>query len=235
MRAKVKPQKVMLLHFGADRTVKVAKAVKFKNDIILYDRYAYLRGYNATDAFRMYVRSRLKRDGNGNVDVEDVYRDYFDFCNEYGLPILPVEKFVEKLEDLTTIRNGKVEGVTFDEKRIKINSDSDIYLYETGKLRKKKVPVYVTMEGVPTTITFDTLKAYALNGDHELVTFDDETLASVISESTTMGATLGTQKLFWDIKILVIMAIILSFISLYLGFQNHLMLDKVVKMLGRIV
>lgn len=232
---KVKPKKVMLLHFGADRTAKLVKAVKFKNDIILYDRYAYLRGYSATDAFRMYVKSRLKREGGNSLDMEDVYRDYFDFCNEYSLPILPVEKFIEKLEKLAEVRDGRVEGVAFDDKRVRVSSDSDIYLYETGRLRKKRIPVYVTMEGVPTTITFDTLKAYALNGDGELVTFDDETLASVISESTTMGATLGTQKLFWDVKVLVIIAIILSFIALYMSFQNHMMLDKAVKMLSRIV
>jgi len=230
-KVKAKPEKVKVLRFGRDRSVKLQKAVKLKNDVLLYDKYAYLRRYGANDGFSIYIRNRLRRDGDNKLKVDEVYEDYFKFCNEYDLPILPVEKFIDKLSMYVTVNDGHVEGIAFDDKRININA-SDVYLFENGF---RKTPVYVVIEGVPKTITFDELKAYALNGDDEIVTFDDETLASVVSESVTMGATLGTQKLFWDIKVLILVCLVLCIISLYFSFQNQLMLDKVVKMLSKML
>lgn len=229
---KARPEKVYVLRFSQDRTVRLLKAVKLNSRIVLCDRWAYLR-YSANDGLRMYLLNRLRREEGGEIQLEDLYRDYFDFCNEQGLPIMPVDVFVKKLEKGgVEIKNDRAVDVTLVDRTVKVANDSDVYLF---KGRRKMIPVYLVIEGVPATVTFDTLRGYALNSDNELVTFDDETLASVISEATTMGATLGTQKLMWDVKVLVIIAIVLSIISLYLGFQNSLMLDKVVKMLQRVI
>ena len=230
---KARPEKVYVLRFSQDRTVMLLKAVKLNSRILLCDRWAYLR-YSANDGLRMYLLNRLRREEGSEIPLEDLYRDYFDFCNEQGLPIMPVDVFVRKLEKGgVEIKNDRAVDVAFTDRTVKVANDSDVYLFRKG--RRKMIPVYLVIEGVPATVTFDTLRGYALNSDNELVSFDDETLASVISEATTMGATLGTQKLMWDVKLLILIAIVLGLISLYLGFQNSLMLDKVVKMLQRVI
>ncbi len=231
MAVRAKPEKAYVLRFSQDRTINLLKAVKLNSRILLCDRWAYLR-YSANDGLRLFLLNRLKREEGSEISLEDLYRDYFDFCNEHGLPIMPVDTFVRKLADENVeIKGDRAVGVAIVDRTVRAES-SDVYLFRKGR---KRIPVYVVVEGVPATITFDALKGYALNSDGELVTFDDETLASVISEATTMGATLGTKKLFWDIKVLVVIAIVLSFISLYLGFQNSLMLDKIAKMLGKVL
>ena len=231
MAMKAKPEKVYVLRFSQDRTINLLKAVKLNSRIVLCNRWAYLR-YSANDGLRMYLLNRLKREEGSEIPLEDVYRDYFDFCNEHGLPIMPVDTFVRKFGEFVEIREDRAVGVTFVDRTVRVVHDSDVYLFKKGR---RKIPVYVVIEGVPTTVTFDTLRGYALNSDGELVTFDDETLANVISEATTMGATLGTQKLMWDVKLLIVIAIVLSIISLYMAFQNSMMLDKVVKMLGKML
>jgi len=233
MKAKFKPQKVLLLRFSSDRTIEIVKALKYKNNVLIYNgKRAYLRGYNANDGFKIYVNNRLKEENGNEILLEDIYKDYFDFCNEYRLPIMPIDQFLDKLSKIVEIKGDKVVDVAFDNKIVNVNHDSDVYIFKKGR---KKIPVYVTIDGVPSTVTFDTLKGGVVNSNGEIVAFDDETLASVISEATTMGATFGTQKLFWDLKLLVIMAIIVSAIALYVGFQNSMMLNKVVKMLETVL
>jgi len=86
-------------------------------------------------------------------------------------------------------------------------------------------------EGVAKTVTLDDLYSYAVTDDGELVVFDDEMLNSIVGESIFLGATMGTQKLFRDLKLLIFLVAALVALVLLLTAAELQTLSEVHKML----
>ncbi len=216
---KVKGERVLLAVFGKDRTFRFVKGIKLKDDIIMLDGKAYGRFNNSKNSLIAFINARLEPAQGESVPIDQLYTEYKRFCEEYGYDIVNSDKFVKIIDEYLDVDavQGIVRNVRIANRTIKVDKDTDIYIYEkSGLFRKKKIPVYVVVEGIPKTLTFDELKGYAMGANGELVTLDDFTLGQMLSESMFIGATIGTQKLFGDIKWLTIVSIAFSLIGMVL-------------------
>ena len=239
---KVKGEEVKVLVIG-DGKIEEKKGIKLKESVIITpDGKSYLRTPKLGTSLDLFLHARLER-GNGDIPVNDLYRHYFDFCNAYDLEILNFERFVKGLRNFVQIEevvekdeNGDstikliAKGVALTQKEIIIENGSDLYFYiKKGLLRKKKVPVYVVAEGIPKTLTFSEIKGVAMDYFGGLRVIEDGTMAQLLMETLLAGSTIGTQKIFRDIKIMVLIALVFSMLAMVFGVYNFVQLTNLVK------
>jgi len=237
---KVKAEKVTLLVFGKDRRFRFERGIKIKDDIIMRGELgkAYLRRNNGKSSLMLFLQSKIEPAKGESVKIEDLYKAYVDFCEEYGFDILNTQKFVDVIDDYLEVDaiNGVVKDIKIIDKRIHVDKDADIYLYEkVGLFRKKVVPVYLVVEGIPKTITFDELRSYALGTNGEIVSLDDFTLGQMLSESMFIGATIGTQKLFTDMKYMILISLILLIVSMMLSTYTLINTKQILDILHKLL
>ncbi len=235
---KINAEKVMLLVFGRDRTVRFEKGLKLKDDIILNGDRAYLRRNSGRNSLMLFLQSCVVPAKGESVKIEDLYKAYVDFCEEYGFDILNTQKFVDIIDDYLEVdaMNGVVKDIEIADKRVKVEKDADIYIYERQSIfRKRKIPVFVVVEGVPKTITFDELKSYAIGTNGEVISLDDFTLGQMLSESMFIGATIGTQKLFSDMKFMIIVTLAMALIAVILCSYNLYYVQQILNILQKIL
>ncbi len=242
---KIKGEKVELLVIGNGQ-IYTKKGIKLKDNVIIAeDGRGYLRTARMNNSLEIFLQANLER-GNGNIPVEQIYQRYFDFCNAYGMDILPFDKFVKALskyieinEVLMEEKNEKGEsvqrpkliakGVALVNKTITIDGNgNDVYfLTKKGLLGKKKIPVYVIIEGVPKTVSFNEVKGVGVDGFGTLRVVDDVTMGQLLTETMLMGATIGTQKFFRMLQILMLVCVVISILASVFGLINFVYISKI--------
>jgi len=237
---KIKAEKVMLLMFGQDRTVRFERGLKLKEDIIIKGELgrAYIRRNNGKNSLMLFLQSCVEPAKGNTVKIEDLYGEYIKFCEEYNFEILPSSKFVDIIDDYLEVDaiNGVVKDIRITDKRVKVEKEADIYIYERqGLFRKKRIPVFIVVEGIPKTITFDELRSYAKGDNNELISLDDFTLGQMLSESMFIGATIGTQKLFSDMKFMIIVTLAMALIAVVLCSYNLYYVQQILQILQKLL
>ena len=234
---KVRGERVDLLVLG-DRTIRFERGIKLKNNIIITeDGRGYYRGSTFRNSVLLFLQARVKGKEGNEIKIEDLYQAYVQFCQEYELEITPFNKFIDIIGNYVEIdgEKGVIRDIEVVDKAIEVK-ENDIYLYEKqGLFTRKKKPVYIVVEGIPKTITFDELKGYAVNSNNHLITLDDFTLGQMLSESMFLGATMGSQKMFTDLKWFSMFNTALVFILLILVGYLLLMNNQILEILKRLL
>ena len=240
--SKVKGEEVKLLVIG-DGFVKEKKGIKLKESVIITeDGKGYLRTPKMGTSLELFLHAYLER-GNGDVSLNELYQRYFEFCQAYDLEILNFDKFVKGLSKFVEIEevvekdekgNSVVKlvakGVALTNKTIQIENGVDRYLYvKSGLLRRKTIPVYIVVEGVPKTLSFSEVKGVAIDASGSLRVIDDTSMGQLVTELLLMGATIGTQKIFKDIKFLVLIAVVFSMLAMIFGIYDMVYMNNLVK------
>ena len=237
---KVQGEEVQLLVIGNGQ-IYTKKGIKLKENVIISeDGKGYLRMAKMSTSLDLFLHAHLEM-GNGEVSLEDVYKNYFEFCNAYGLEILPFDKFVKALGRYVKVKevlieedDGKklklvAEGVSLTNKVIQIDGNgSDVYFFvKQGLFRKRTVPTYVVFEGVPKTVSFNEVKGVGLDGFGTLRVIDDASMGQLLTETMLMGATIGTQKFFKNLQYMVVACVVIGVIAIIIGIYNMVYVGKV--------
>ncbi len=230
-----KAKRVYLLKIYKNRQIRLEKGYRL-GKLLVSDNSTYLteNTQNNKDSFYMFIQSQLQP-ARGEIQLDELYSAYDRFCEKYELSKLPKSKFFELIASYVEVDfvNGVAKGIKVQDKGIRIENESNIYLYETGLL-KRKIPVYLVVEGVPKAITFDELRSYAIGADNTLISLDDELLNTIVGEAMLEGAIMGPMT-FRDVKLLAIISIVFSLITLIMMFYVITNLQHINAVLSRII
>ena len=239
---KVKGEEVRVLTIG-DGYIREKKGIKLKEcAIITQDGKGYLRTPKMGTSLELFIHAHLER-GNGDISLNDLYQRYFEFCQAYDLEILNFNKFVKGLSRYIPIKEvveedeeGKgvvkliAKGVGLTNKTIQIESGADRYFYvKSGLFRKRQIPVYIVVEGIPKTLSFSEVKGVAIDGGGALRVIDDVGMGQLLTETMLMGATIGTQKIFKDIKFMLLIAVIFSMLAMIFAIYDMIHLNNLIR------
>ncbi|ADB58717.1 hypothetical protein [Archaeoglobus profundus] len=240
--SKVKGEEVRLLVIG-DGYIKEKKGIKLKESVIITeDGKGYLRTPKMGTSLELFLHAHLER-GDEDISLNDLYQRYFEFCQAYDLEILnfdkfvrglsryvPIEEVVEKDEEGKSVVKLVAKGVSLTNKTIMIENGADRYFYiKKGLFKRKQIPVYVVVEGVPKTLSFSEVRGIAIDGGGSLRVIDDVGMGQLLTETLLMGATIGTQKIFKDIKFLVLIAVVFSMLAMIFGIYDMIYMNNLVK------